>query len=71
VETVFDTFATSYHHASQAVVQKVAKDTLGEATLQLYTTAERLASNALETPRHATLTNTNPDEIAIQGNSSP
>jgi hypothetical protein len=70
VETVFDTFATSYHHALQAVVQKVARDHLGEATLQLYTTAEQLASKALETLRHATLLNTNPqhaDEIANQG----
>ena len=70
METVFDTFATSYHHALQAVVQKVARDNLGEATLQLYTTAEQLASKALETLRHATLFNTNPqhaDEIANQG----
>jgi len=70
VETVFDTFATSYHHGLQAVIQKVAKDNLGEETLRLYKTAERLAFNALETLRHATLSNTNPqhaDEIAIQG----
>lgn len=70
METVFDIFITSYHHALQAVVQKIAKDDLVEATLQLYKKAERLASNALETLRGATLLNTNPqhgDEIANQG----
>jgi hypothetical protein len=70
VETVFNTFATSYHHALQAVVQKIAKDNLGETTLQLYTTAEQQASNVLETLRHAALLNTSlqhADEVAVRG----
>ena len=70
VETVLDTFATSYIYALIAVIEKVKKNNLGEDVLQLYLEAKRLGHEALQTLREANQLRENPieaDRIAIEG----